>query len=65
MKEKTRLSTETVKGAALSLKGVDHIEGGDGLSLGVFGVGDSITDDAFEEGLEDTTRLFIDHYMSC
>jgi hypothetical protein len=27
----------------------------------VLGVGDSITDDALEEGLEDTTGLFVDH----
>lgn len=46
----------------MSLEGIDHIEGSDGLSLGVFGVGDSITNDAFEEGLEDTTRLFVDHW---
>jgi len=46
----------------LSLESIDHIERGDGLSLGVFSVGDSITDDAFEEGLEDTARLFVDHW---
>ena len=33
----------------------------DGLSLGVFSVGDSITNDRFEEGLEDTACLFVDH----
>lgn len=65
MGEKTRLATETIQGAALSLEGIYHIEGSDGLSLGVFGVGDSITNDAFEEGLEDTTRLFIDHWRDC
>ncbi len=65
MREKTRLATETIQGAALSLEGVDHIEGGDGLSLGVFGVGNSITNDTFEEGLEDTTRLFVDHWRHC
>lgn len=63
MREKAHLATETIQGAALSLEGVDHIEGGDGLSLGVFGVGDSIADDAFEEGLEDTTRLFVNHWQ--
>ena len=55
------LSAETVQGAALSLESVDHIERGDGLSLGVLGVGDGVSDDAFEEGLEDTTGLFVDH----
>jgi hypothetical protein len=27
----------------------------------VLGVGDGIADDALEEGLEDTTGLFVDH----
>ena len=45
------LSTETVQRAALSLESVDDIEGGDGLPLGVLGVGDGVSDDAFEEGL--------------
>jgi hypothetical protein len=27
----------------------------------VLGVGDGITDDALEEGLENTTGLFVDH----
>jgi hypothetical protein len=31
------------------------------LSLGVLGVGDSVTDDTLEEGLENTTSLFVDH----
>ena len=60
--EKTRsLTTETVEGTALALEGVDDVEGGDGLALGVLGVGNSVTDNALEEGLEDTTGLFVDH----
>ena len=55
-----RLSTETVEGSALTLEGVDDVEGGDGLSLGVLGVGDGITDDVLEEDLEDTSGLFVD-----
>jgi hypothetical protein len=27
----------------------------------VLGIGDSVTDDTLEEGLEDTTGLFVDH----
>jgi len=61
MRPKTSLTTETVESTALALEGVDDIERGDGLALGVFGVGDSITDDRLEEGLEDTTGLFVDH----
>ena len=46
---------------SLSLEGVDDIERSDGLSLGVLSVCDGITDDTFEEGLKDTTGLFVDH----
>ena len=56
-----RLTTETIKGTALSLESIDDIKGGDGLALGMLGISDGITDDAFEEGLEDTTGFFIDH----
>jgi hypothetical protein len=55
------LTTETVEGTALALEGVDDIEGSDGLALGVLSVGDSVTDDTLEEGLKDTTGLFVDH----
>ena len=55
------LTTETVEGAALSLEGVDNVERGDGLSLGVLGVGHGITDDTLKEGLEDGTGLLVDH----
>lgn len=46
---------------ALSLQGIDDIEGGDGLALGVFSVGDSVTDDALKEGLQDAASLFVNH----
>eukprot|EP00040_Diaphanoeca_grandis_P019882 m.105336 g.105336 ORF g.105336 m.105336 type:complete len:122 (+) comp27638_c0_seq3:1133-1498(+) len=55
-----RLTSETVESTALTLERVDNVEGGDGLSLGVLGVGDGITDDVLEEDLEDTTGLFVD-----
>ena len=58
--DKVVLAAETVEGLALSLQGVDDIESGDGLSLGVFGVGDGITDDVLEENLQDTASLFVD-----
>ena len=61
LREVSNLSTETVQSAALSLESVDNIEGGDGLSLGVLGVGDSISDDTFKEGLQDTASLLVDH----
>jgi hypothetical protein len=55
------LTTETVKGAALTLESVDDVEGGDGLALGVLSVGDSVADDTLEEGLENTAGLLVDH----
>ena len=58
--ECTGLSAETVEGAALPLEGVDHVHGGDGLPLGVLGVGDGIADDILEEHLQDTTGLLVD-----
>ena len=57
---KASLSTESVEGSSLTFQGVDDIEGGDSLSLGVLGVGDSITDDVFQEDFEDTSGLFVD-----
>ena len=55
------LTTETVKGAALTLESVDNVEGGDSLALGVLSVGDSVADDTLEEGLENTAGLLVDH----
>ena len=45
----------------MSLERVDDVERGDRLPLGVLGVGDSVTDDGLEEGLEDTAGLLVDH----
>ena len=53
-------STETVEGSSLSLEGVDDVEGGDSLSLGVLGVDDGVPDDVLEEASEDDTGLFVD-----
>jgi hypothetical protein len=44
----------------LTLKSVDDVEGGDGLSLGVFGVGDGVTDDVLEEAAENGAGLLVD-----
>ena len=55
------LTTETVESAALSLESIDDVERCDGLSLGVLGVGDCITDDTLKESLKDTAGLFVDH----
>ena len=47
-------------GASLPLQGVDDVNGSDSLTLGVFGVGDCVTDDVLKEYLEDTTGLLVD-----
>ena len=54
------LTSESVQGASLPLEGIDNIHSGDGLPLGVFGVGDGIPDDVLKEDLEDSTGLLID-----
>lgn len=55
-----RSCTESVDGSALALKSVDNIHGGDGLSPGVFGVGDSVSDDALKEALEHLPTVVVD-----
>ena len=54
------LTSETVQGSSLSLQGIDDVHGGDGLSSGVLGVGDGISDDVLQEDLEDTSGLLVD-----
>jgi len=39
------LTAESVQSTSLPLQSVDHIHGGDGLPLGMLGVGDGIPDD--------------------
>ena len=48
----------------MALEGVDNVKRGNGFALGVFSVGDSITDDRFQERLKDTTGLLVDHLMN-
>ena len=54
------LAAKAVEGAALALEGVDDVEGGDGLALGVLGVGDGIADDVLQEDLEHAAALLVD-----
>ena len=44
----------------MALESVDDVHGGDGLAAGVVGVGDGVTDNAFEEALEDLPAVVID-----
>ena len=55
-----KLSTESVDGASLALEGIDDVEGGDGLALGVLGVCDGIADDVLQEVAEHGAGLLID-----
>ena len=54
------LTSESVQGTSLTLQSIDDIHGGDGLPLGVLGVGDCITDDVLKENLKDTAGLLVD-----
>ena len=54
------LSTESVQGASLPLEGVDDIHGGDGLPLGVLGVGDGVADHVLQEDLKDAPGFLVD-----
>ena len=55
-----KLTSESVKGASLAFQSVDDIHCGDGLSLGVLTVCDSITDDIFQENFENSTGFLVD-----
>ncbi|KAF4523130.1 hypothetical protein B566_EDAN003145 [Ephemera danica] len=48
------------QGATLALQSVDDVHGGDGLALGVLGIGDGVADHVLEEHLEDTAGLLVD-----
>ena len=54
------LAAETVESAALSLQSIYDVHGGNSLALGVFGVGDGITDDILKEDLQDATSFLVD-----
>ena len=54
------LTSETVKGAALSLECVHHIKGGHSLPAGMLGVGHGISDDVLKEHLQHTSGLLVD-----
>ena len=52
--------SEAVQGPSLSLEGVDHIHGGDGLAPRVLGVGDSVSDHVLEEAPQDCSGVVVD-----
>jgi len=44
----------------LSFEGVDNVHGSHGLPFGVFSVGHGISDDIFQEDLEDSAGFLVD-----
>ena len=56
---KAGLSSETVESTALPLECVDDVHGGDCLPLGVFSVGNGVTDDVLKEYLQDSTGFLV------
>uniref|UniRef100_A0A182WM75 Uncharacterized protein n=1 Tax=Anopheles minimus TaxID=112268 RepID=A0A182WM75_9DIPT len=46
--------------AALAFQRVDDIHGGYSLALGVFGIGDRITDNIFQKHFQHAARFFVD-----
>uniref|UniRef100_A0A8C0Y1M6 Histone H4 n=1 Tax=Cyprinus carpio carpio TaxID=630221 RepID=A0A8C0Y1M6_CYPCA len=55
-----RLSSEAVQGASLSFERVHNVHSGDGLSLGVLGVGDGVADHVLQEHLQHPAGLLVD-----
>ena len=49
-KSEKHLSSEAVQSLALTLEGIDNVQGSHSFALGVLGVGDGITDDVLKEG---------------
>jgi len=45
------LATEVVDSVSLTLQSVDDVRGGDGLALGMLGVGDGVADDVLTASL--------------
>ena len=60
IKQSDRSAAESVQGSALSLQSVDDVQSGDGLSLGVLGVGHGVSDDVLEELSQNNSGLVVD-----
>ena len=56
---KAGLSSETVESTALPLECVDDVHGGNSLPLGMFGVGNGVTDDVLKEDFQDSTGFLV------
>ena len=56
---KAGLSSETVESTALPLECVDDVHGGNRLPLGMFGVGNGVTDYVLKEHFQDSTGFLV------
>ncbi len=56
----SNLTAKSVEGASLPLQSVDNVHSGDGSSLGMLSVSDSITNDVLQKHFEDTAGFFVD-----
>ncbi len=54
------LTAESAEGASLPLESIDNVHGGHGPSLGVFRVGDCVTNHVLQEHLENSAGLLVD-----
>ena len=62
--ETTHRKTEAIVLTPLSFESIYDIKGCDGLALRMLGVCNSVPNDTLEEGLQNSTGLFIDHCKS-
>lgn len=53
-------AAEAVQSASLALERVHHVHGGDGLALGVLGVGDGVANHVLQEDLQHPAGLLVD-----
>ena len=53
------LTSKAVQSTSLSLQSIDDVHSGDSFPLGMLSVGDSVTNNIFQENLEHTSGLFI------
>ena len=52
------LATESIKNFACSFESIDNVQSSDSFAFCMFGVGDSITNDIFEEYTKNTASFF-------
>ena len=58
--EQCSLTAESVQGAPLSFQSVHDVHSSHRLALGVFCVGDSVSDNVLEEHFQNSTCFFVD-----